>query len=235
MCIAFGVLVALSGVHLAGQLTGAATVADATQVLLMPAVAGLLLTGTRAPRVRLVRLALVALLLSWLGDSVPRLTAGDASFLLMVGFFLVAQLVYVAALWPYRHTSLLHRPAALVPYGAVGIVIVVLCAPQAGAMLPAVTVYAAAIVAMAVLATGLGRLAGAGAVVFVASDALIALDAFGVMTLPGQGFWVMSSYITAQTLLIMAVRRRAQQGPAQQSRAEPGPAEPGSGEQGSVR
>src|SRR5690625_5704786 len=80
---------------------------------------------------------------------------------------------------------------------------------------------------MAVLATGLGRLAGTGAVVFVASDALIALDAFGVMTLPGQGFWVMSNYITAQTLLIMAVRHRAQQAPAQAGPGEQGPAEEG--------
>lgn len=219
MRIAFGILVAVSCVHLAGQLTGSVLVADATQVLLMPAVAGVLLAGNRAPRMRLVRLVLVALLFSWLGDSAPRITAGDTSFLLMVGLFLIAQVVYVAALWPYRHTSLLRRPAALVPYGAAGIVIVVLCAPQAGALLPAVAVYAAAIVAMAVLATGLGRLAGTGAVVFVASDALIALDAFGVMTLPGQGFWVMSSYITAQTLLIMAVRRRARQGPTEQGPA----------------
>lgn len=215
MRIALGILVAVSCVHLVGQLTGSAPVADATQMLLMPAVAGVLLTGTGAPRVRLVRLALVALLFSWLGDTAPRFTAGDTSFLLMVGFFLIAQLVYVAALWPYRHASLLRRPAALVPYGAVGTVIVVLCAPEAGALLPAVAVYAAAIVAMAVLATGLGRLAGTGAVVFVASDALIALDAFGVMTLPGQGFWVMSSYIVAQILLITAIRSRAQQGPEQ--------------------
>src|SRR5699024_10619467 len=127
----------------------------------------------------------------------------------------------------YRHASLLRRPAALVPYGAFGILIVVLCAPQAGALLPAVAVYAAVSVAMAILATGLGRLAGAGAAVFRASDALIDLGPCALLTQPGQGFWVMSSYITAQTLLIMAVRHRAQQAPAQAGPVEQGPAEQG--------
>src|SRR5699024_2105558 len=197
MRIAFGILAVVALVHLTGQLAGPTLLAHSTQVLLMPALAGVLLAGTTAPRGRLVHLVLVALLFSWLGDSVPRFTTGDTSFLL------------------------------LVPYGAFGILIVVLCAPQAGALLPAVAVYAAVIVAMAVLATGLGRLAGTGAVVFVASDALIALDTFGVMTLPGQGFWVMSSYITAQTLLIMAVRHRAQQAPAQAGPVGQGPAEQG--------
>src|SRR5690625_334731 len=153
MRIAFGILAVVALVHLTGQLAGPTLLAHSTQVLLMPALAGVLLAGTTAPRGRLVHLVLVALLFSWLGDSVPRFTTGDTSFLLMVGFFLIAQLVYVVALWPYRHASLLRRPAALVPYGAFGILIVVLCAPQAGALLPAVAVYAAVIVAMAVLAT----------------------------------------------------------------------------------
>jgi len=89
------------------------------------------------------------------------------------------------------------------------VVIIVLCAPAAGALLGAVIAYAAAICVMAVLATGLGPAAGIGAALFVVSDAAIALDAFGVLTLPGQSFWVMSTYIAAQLLLVLAVRRRA--------------------------
>src|SRR5690625_1570996 len=174
MRIAFGMLADVAVVHQTGLLGGLTLRALCTQVLLMPALAGVLLSGTTGSRGRLVRLVLVALLFTWLGDSVPRFTTGDTSFLLMVGFFLSAQLVYVVALWPYRHASLLRRPAALVPYGAFGILIVVLCAPQTGALLPAVAVYAAVIVAMAVLATGLGRLAGTGAELVAAPDALIA-------------------------------------------------------------
>lgn len=213
---ALGLLLVVSALHLAGQLAGSSTLADTTQVLLMPTVAGVLWTSTESPRGRLVRLALLALFLSWLGDSAPRLTGGDTSFLLMVGFFLLAQLVYVVALWPYRRTSLLRRPLAVLPYVLAGLVVIVLCAPQAGVLLPAVAVYAAAIMVMAVLATGLGPLAGVGAVVFVVSDALIALQAFGVLALPDHDVWVMSTYIAAQTMLILAIRRRARQDPAPQ-------------------
>lgn len=40
------------------------------------------------------------------------------------------------------------------------------------------------------------------------SDALIALNSFGVLTLPGHGFWVMLTYLAAQTMLILAVHRQ---------------------------
>lgn len=213
---ALGLLLVISALHLAAQLAGSSALADTTQVLLMPVVAGVLWTSTESPRERLVRLALLALFFSWLGDSAPRLTSGDTSFLLMVGFFLLAQLVYVVALWPYRYTSLLRRPLAVLPYVVAALGIIVLCAPRAGVLLPAVAVYAIAIVMMAVLATGLGRLAGIGAVVFVVSDALIALRAFGVLAVPGHDFWVMSTYIAAQTMLVLAIRRRARDGPAPQ-------------------
>src|SRR5699024_10512217 len=137
MRIAFGILAVVALVHLTGQLAGPTLLAHSTQVLLMPALAGVLLAGTTAPRGRLVHLVLVALLFSWLGDSVTRFTTGDTSFLLMVGFFLSAQLVYVVALWPYRHASLLRRPAALAAYGGCGIWSGVLCARQAWGLPPA--------------------------------------------------------------------------------------------------
>src|SRR5699024_2186550 len=110
----------------------------------------------------------------------------------MVAFFLAAQVVYALAFWPFRGASLLRRPPLLTPYVVAAVVIIVLCAPAAGALLGAVIAYAAAICVMAVLATGLGPAAGIGAALFVVSDAAIALDAFGVLTLPGQSFWVMS-------------------------------------------
>src|SRR5690606_24949047 len=114
--------------------------------------------GIRAvPRAsREVRLVLVALGFSWLGDTLPRLADGDAALLTMIGCFLLAQLVYAAAFWPSRHRSVLGRPLALLPYLLAGATIVGLSAREAGALLPAVAVYALAILAMAVLATGRG-------------------------------------------------------------------------------
>lgn len=205
---ALGVYLAVSGIHVLAQLLGHAPTADLTQLLVMPLLALALVAGTSAPRPRPVRLVLLALLLSWFGDSVPRLLAGDAAFLAMLGCFLLAQLVYAIAFWPLRDGSLLRRPVLLLPYLAAAFVIVLLCAPGAGVLLPAIVVYAGSIVAMAVLATGLGRLGGIGAAVFVVSDALIAVNAFGVLTLPAHGAWVMSTYLAAQLMLVLAMLGR---------------------------
>lgn len=209
MRLALLVVAVVSSVHLGAQLLGAVMISGVTQVLLMPALAMVLWTGTTAPRGRLVVLTLGALGLSWVGDAVPRLLPESQSFVGMLAAFLVAHLMYAAAFWPRRHRSVLARPSLLVPYVAAAVLICALCAGQAGPLLPAIIVYAAAIVIMAVLATGLGARAGIGGAVFVVSDSLIALDAFGVLTLPVQGFWVMSTYMLAQLLLVLSVRRVA--------------------------
>ncbi|WP_114854685.1 lysoplasmalogenase [Brachybacterium sp. YJGR34] len=206
---ALGILAGVSFVHLGAQASGREGLAALTQVLLMPALAAVLWTGTAPPRGALVRLSLAALGLSWLGDTVPRFLAGTAGFLGMLGFFLLAQLTYALAFWPHRAGSLLARPVLVLPYLAATAGIIVLCAPGAGALLPVVVLYAGAIITMAILATGLSPRAGLGAALFVISDALIALDAFGVLTLPGQGVWVMSTYLAAQLLLVLAVREAA--------------------------
>src|SRR5690242_4999285 len=85
-------LAAVALVHLVAQLAGGGRRADATQVVLMPLLAGVLWCETCSPRGRLVILVLVALGLSWLGDSAPKVAGGDAAFLVMIGFFLLAQL-----------------------------------------------------------------------------------------------------------------------------------------------
>ena len=231
-------LAMVTAAHLAAQLRGAWAVADATQVMLMPLLLVVLLAGSAPPRGRLVGLFALGLVLSWAGDAVPRFLEGQGQFLAMLGSFLLAQLVYAIALWPLRSDSLLAgvgagagslrggrapgedgaaggprrgavlRRAAMVPYAVAGSAIVVLCAPVAGALLPALGLYAAAICTMAVLATGLGRRGVIGGALFVVSDALIALDTFDVLTLPAHAFWVMLTYVAAQLLLVLGVLDR---------------------------
>ena len=88
-------------VHLGVLLAGGGVVADATQVLLMPLLAAVLWCETSAPRGRWSPWVMVALGLSWLGDSAPELALqGDPSFLVMVGFFLLAQVAYITAFVP---------------------------------------------------------------------------------------------------------------------------------------
>lgn len=205
----------VSVVHLAAQLADHDAVSDVTQVLLMPAVAGWLVARTRgAPRTRLVKRVLVGLGLSWLGDTAPRFLDGDAGFLTMVGFFLAAQAVYASAFWPLRRDSAAVRaPWSLLAYAGAFALIVALCAPQAGALLPAVLVYACALVTTSVLAWGAGPVAGVGGVVFLASDAMIGLRAFAPsFDPPQQGFLIMATYIAAQVLLAHAVANRSPAG-----------------------
>lgn len=201
--LAFAVLAL---VHLAAQVVGdrAGAVADLTQVLLMPLLAGVLWCGTSVPRGRLVTLTLAALALSWLGDTLPKPFGGDAAFLVMIGFFLLAQVAYVVAFAPYRARSVLHvHRVRLVGYVVVVLALVLACAGGAGALLVPVLVYGACLGTMAVLATGVNRLTAVGGGLFLVSDGLIALDVFvPAFGLPAQGFWVMATYVAAQSLLV---------------------------------
>jgi uncharacterized membrane protein YhhN len=204
-----GLFAVVAAVHLVAQLSGGDVLAAATQVLLMPLLAGVLWLETDGPRGRLVSLTLVALTLSWLGDSAPKLTSGDAAFLVMIGFFLLAQVTYIVAFWPFRARSVLHvRRPLLVGYVAAVAGLVAACAVGAAGMLVPVLVYGVCLGTMAVLATGVNLPTAIGGGLFLVSDGLIALNAFAAgFDLPGQGFWVMSTYVAAQVLIVTGVLR----------------------------
>lgn len=209
-------LLLLTAVHLVAQLADAEVASDITQVLLMPAVAGVLLTQAGSRSARLVNLTLVALFFSWLGDTLPRMASGDAAFLLMVGGFLVAQIVYCAAFWPYRGRSVIAgRPWLVALAAAVSVGMVVLAAQNDPVLAGPVGIYAAALLGMVLLGTGVNRTVGLGAGIFLVSDAMIGLDAFTDVDVPAGGFWVMATYVTGQLLITWGV--------AQESRRQPQP------------
>lgn len=201
------VFVVLVLVQLSAEWTGAQDVARVAQWLLMPTLAAVVASATRWPRGHLVTWVLVALGFSWLGDLVPSLVGDDAAFLVMVGFFLLAQVAYVVAFAPHVRRSVVYRrPLLLLPYAAVLVGLVAACAPGADSLLVPVAIYGGVLAAMAVLATGLGRLATVGGAIFLLSDSLIALDAFvPSWDLAEQGFWVMLTYVVGQGLLASAV------------------------------
>lgn len=201
----------LAVAHVVCQLAELTTGATATQVALMPLLAVALVRLADTGR-RLVRLTALALGLSWLGDTVPRFLTGDPAFLAMVGWFLLAQVVYVVAFLPDagRSVPARHRPW-LVAYLAPVAALLALTLPRADALAPAVVVYGACLLAMALLATGVHPLAGAGGAVFAVSDGLIALGAFGPWDLagPAGSAAVMSTYALAQLLIVLGAAARA--------------------------
>lgn len=200
-------LAAVTFVHL-GAVVGDpdGLVANVTQDLLMPLLAWSLVAATRSPRSRLVRLVLLALGFSWLGDAVPDFAPGDTAFLVMVGFFLLAQATYIAAFLPFRDRSIVRpAPLAVVPYAAAFVALIALTRDGAGSLLVPVVVYGLALMTMAVLATGLGRLTAWGGAIFMLSDALIAINAFTDLELPAHGLWVMLTYVAGQALIALGV------------------------------
>lgn len=168
-------------------------------------------TGPDRSGARLVMLVPVALLFSWVGDSLPWFFSGDTAFLVMVAGFLIAQVCYIAAFAPRLRSSILgRRRPVLTAYLALFVALVATCLPGAGSLAPAVVVYGITLVTMAILATGVDTLAWIGGALFFISDGLIALGAFvGFWPLhdPAQSLAVMSTYLAAQLLLVLGVLR----------------------------
>ncbi len=201
---------AVAAAHLVFLVAGQSTPASVTQILAMPILAAVV--AARRNRSRPVRWTIVALAMSWLGDTVPRFLDGDAAFLAMVGGFLLAQIAYIVALRPFAATSILRlRRGWLAVYAAVFVALLAACLPSAGVLAPAVVVYGVLLVTMAVLATGLNGITWVGGALFLVSDGLIALRTFvdwWPLTGAPQGLVIMSTYFAAQLLLGLGVLRR---------------------------
>ena len=172
-------------------------------VLAMPALAGVLL-ASRPHRTRLTSLVLVSLFFSWLGDWVGDII--QPHVLIKIIFFFLAHLCYIAAFWPFWRHSVLRRPLYLAGYVVVIGALLAWVAPHSGQLAPALVAYGVTLAVMAILATGVHRLTGIGAAIFVASDLSIVVFTF---VFPDQfsadGFVIISSYLLAQLLIIIGV------------------------------
>ena len=187
--------------NLAAELAHWSAVSLVALALAMPMLLGFLLTAR--PKDRLTTLVAIGLVVSGCGD------VFGFAILIKIAFFLIAQLCYAGAFWPYRARSVLRRrPRVAALYGLAVLVIILVVAPPAGFLAPAVIIYAATIGTMAVLATGISRLTAIGAAIFIVSDTIIAVTTFVV---PGRlgidTFLIMTTYLLAQTLIVLGVVR----------------------------
>jgi uncharacterized membrane protein YhhN len=131
----------------------------------------------------------------------------ERSFLGGLGLFLVAHLLYIGAFFA-RASAL--RPALALPFVAWGVVVLWRLWPGLGPMRVAVVVYAVAICTMmwrATAAIGLpgGWAAAIGAVLFAASDTLIAMDRFH-KPIGGVQYPIMLLYWAGQALIAASAR-----------------------------
>ncbi|WP_125777745.1 lysoplasmalogenase family protein [Antribacter gilvus] len=207
-------LMQLNGLILLVSFWNAQVLAQITFMLLMPTLgltvwaASLPVEGRRRPRA--VRWVLAALGLSWMGDTLPFLAASSGLGLYLM-FFVLVLACYAAAFWPYRSRSALASPVGLVPYGALVVGLVVVCAPVAGPWTVPVGIFALALAAMSVLAWGVGRLAGIGGLLLLVSEVLRMLMTFttllSVVPADLSGFALTASYVVGQALLAVGVLR----------------------------
>jgi uncharacterized membrane protein YhhN len=201
----------LAVANVTAEATGADTAAAATKAGLMPLLALWLVLAAGA-RVRRSPLAWLAggLAFAWLGDLLL-IGSGEAFFLAGVAAFLVMQVLAIIAFRAVPGPGLVRAwPIAAIPYVVVWIVINVLIWPTAGGLRPAILVYSAVLIAMALAALDLvirvprgGWSVAIGAAVFVVSDALIALTAFDVLAAGAVvSATVMATYTLAQGLIV---------------------------------
>lgn len=163
-----------------------------------------------------LRWLVVGMVFAWLGD-VLLMADGDAWFLGGIAAFAVMQACYLVAFLRVPGYGLVRAwPVTVVPYALVWIGVNVAIWSGAEDLRVAVLAYSALAVAMALGALDLvlrvpdrlgWRIAG-GAGLFVVSDALIALTAFGPLT-DGSGpdTLIMATYIAAQAMIVTGFTR----------------------------
>jgi len=176
------------------------------------ATASLLVIMGPAPTAVVERLVAMGIVFSIVGDLLL-VMEGDGAFFAGTAAFLAAQILYAAAFWSLRAPG---RPVAPVA-GVVVVVSALLVANlwrPAGALRPAVAVYALAITLM--VGTALGTLGGplpplaaacavGGAVLFYISDATLAWDKFR-RPVPHASLVTMGVYWLGQIGIALAAR-----------------------------
>jgi uncharacterized membrane protein YhhN len=202
--------VAACAVHVAALAIGS-HLAGPTKLWLMPLLAlPVLLAASRIrPRATVV-LLLAALLFSWLGDSAGALFSADAEIPVMLGFFGLAHLAYIALF--ARFLRMRPMPWWALVYAVWWVAMLVVIGPHTGGLFIAVAAYGLVLGGTAAFATRCHPLVTTGAVFFLISDSILACRLF----LPDVPDWtspaIMATYTVGQGLIVagalIAVHRR---------------------------
>ena len=175
-------------------------------LLMLSLLAGVLFALPRW-RTLVALLATLALLFSWAGD-VGIASPGELSFLVALGFFLIAHVFYIALF--LRKLRMRRLSLWSLVYLAWWIALVAILAPHIGALLIPVAIYGLVLGAMGAIALSCNRWIAVGGALFVVSDTILGLNKF----LPSFELWqvdflIMLSYLAAQGLIAFGIIRWA--------------------------
>ena len=158
----------------------------------------------------------LAIFCSLAGDVLLMFEAGDPKFFMMgLAAFLMAHIFYILS---YRSTRTNHWKNLLkgiqkirfaFPIVLAGTGLIVVLYPSLGALKIPVVVYALVLIIMVLDSVfRYGRTSNVsfglvflGSILFMFSDSVLAINKF-LKPVPGAGFWIMSTYILAQFLII---------------------------------
>lgn len=208
-----------------GEILFSKTLIICTKPLLMPLLAAWLFASTQGSPSRPLRgWWLLGLLCSTLGDTLLMFTgksSGGSFFLMGLGAFLLAHGCYIAGIWREMNgqRGFLHeKPALLLPALAYLVALLAWLWPDVPpAMTLPVAAYAAVLVTMAMsvlhwrthLARPVFATLMAGALLFVLSDSLLAINKFG-HSFEWSRVSVMATYIVGQWLMAQSVAAHIQ-------------------------
>ena len=159
------------------------------------------------------RMILSALVFSWLGDITLQLQErNDLFFMIGLSCFLLAQVMYLIAFFSIKGENVLFfkKVYLIVPVILYGAILIYILYDGLGEMKIPVIIYAAVILTM--LTSAMNRekkvnkqsyiLVLVGAILFVLSDSMIAINKFGYPFILSR-VAIMTTYITAQYLIVV--------------------------------
>lgn len=186
-------------------------IAMCSKVLLMPLLIIYVYTITKKNITSVIFLLLSALFFSWTGD-ISLLFDSNTCFLMGMGFFLLAQLLYACLFIKSTPSAIQWQWWYIVPMLLITFAIMSQLLPMAGALQIPVGIYGLAISIMAIAAIARQGsvhrqsfwLVFIGASSFVVSDSSIAFNRFVTPSVWGNGF-VMLTYTVAQALIVLGI------------------------------
>ena len=203
--IAFAPYIAVSVVHVGALAVGAEAIAGPTKLALMPLLAFAVAWGARGTTWTAAQTLLVAAIgLSWIGDGAAIFLPGLPTVPMMLLFFGLAHLCYIALFW--RFLAVRRVPVWAVVYAAWWGVLLAVLWSHLGGLVIAVAVYGLVLGGTAVAASRCHPLIAWGGAFFLASDSILAFRLFLPDAMPD---WtspaVMLTYCLGQGLIAAGV------------------------------
>lgn len=186
-------------------------IAIINKALIMPLLAVILIINMRPSYMRMDILIIAGLFFSWAGDIFLELPDSEVMFVPGLASFLLAHVMYLTVFFSTKGKNfiILKRPFLLLPVIIYGVVLISYLHNSLGDMRLPVIVYAVVILTM--LSGAINRykkvnsrsynMVLAGAILFVLSDSMIAVNKFS-FSIPSARIFIMTTYVIAQYLIV---------------------------------